>query len=111
MTNLKHTLAPWTMGNENNQCCDVVLGIEHNLTCSIDRQDANTGDFVITRDEMLANAHLISAAPELLEALKDLYGQVMQAKKGFGIYDSSPSMDKAIHTTEAAIAKATGEQP
>lgn len=65
----KFTPGKWTLGNENNSCCDVVLGEEHNLVCCLDRQDANTSKVVIERDEMLANAHLIMAAPVMYRAL------------------------------------------
>jgi hypothetical protein len=57
-----------------------------------------------------ANARLITAAPDLLDALQNLYGQVLQAKEGFGVYAISPSMDESIHNAEIAIAKATGTQ-
>lgn len=59
--------------------------------------------------EIVANARLIASAPELLEACKDLIGQVEQAQKGFIRYIGSPTMDFAIKQTEQAIAKAEGE--
>jgi hypothetical protein len=77
----KHTPGPWTLGDENNECCDVVLGTEHNLTCNFNRQDNNTSQYVISRDEMLANAHLVMAAPVMLEALKSI--REFYAVKGF----------------------------
>jgi hypothetical protein len=73
MENTNHTPGPWILGDENNQCCEVVLGCSHNLVVSLDRQDINTGKVVIERDEMLANARLIAAAPDLLAALQELY--------------------------------------
>ena len=102
----KYTPAPWTVGNENNQCCDVVLGVEHNLTCSLDRQDANTGDFVIQRSEMLANAHLIAAAPELLESLQWYVenDDVILEMVGNEFYANG------YYKAKAVIAKALGEQ-
>jgi hypothetical protein len=94
----RHTPGPWSIGDENNACCDVLLGAEHNLTCSLDRRDNNTYAEVISREEMLANARLIAAAPEMLEALLD-------CRRALEI--ANYTQELAI--VDAAIAQATGE--
>jgi len=59
-------------------------------------------------DENEANARLIAAAPELLEALKRL----MQVGRAYCIcYDYSDESEDAWDYAETAIAKAEGEQP
>jgi hypothetical protein len=106
----KHTPGPWTRGFGNH----VYQG---------DRPDpANLGRLVAvcepsTRtkgdwDQVWANAKLIAAAPELLEALIDAqkalelahthYGEVGGAKTHWGIWEAADSK------ASAAIAKATG---
>lgn len=102
MTDSKHTPGPWTLADENNQCCSVQLGTEHNLTANLDRQDGNTGKFVIERSEMLANARLIAAAPELLEALKNALWRMESY--------NYQAMEGTIANARAAIAKATGDK-
>ncbi|MEY0557596.1 hypothetical protein WOB53_02825 [Providencia rettgeri] len=54
--------------------------------------------------EMRANAHLIAAAPELLEALIELTESAKEAIDGLG------DLADAIDTAKAAIAKALGQQ-
>jgi hypothetical protein len=98
MTEARHTPGPWFIGDENNACCDVLLGTEHNLTCNMDRRDNNTCAEVISRAEMLANAHLIAAAPDMLEALKDSREALRRA-----------GATGELLVVNAAIAKATGE--
>lgn len=67
-----HTPGPWILGNEDEQCCDVECG-GGRTSVSLNRFDSLMRDeFHISRAEMLANAHLIAAAPELLEALREL---------------------------------------
>ena len=56
------------------------------------------------RDESLANAHLIAAAPELLEALEYLASLAEEAMREVGEYDIEAELAEA----RAAIAKATG---
>ncbi|MEX5886289.1 hypothetical protein AB6F64_08105 [Providencia hangzhouensis] len=51
-----------------------------------------------------ANAHLIAAAPELLEALIELTESAKEAIDGLG------DLSDAIDTAKAAIAKALGQQ-
>lgn len=51
-----------------------------------------------------ANAHLIAAAPELLEALIELTDSASEAIGGLG------DLSDAIDTAKAAIAKALGQQ-
>ena len=53
--------------------------------------------------QMEANARLISAAPELLEALTDVSNQARHSD-----YDWPVELSRAV---SAAITKATGEQP
>jgi hypothetical protein len=64
---MSHTKGPWTLGNENNAHAEVEVG---ESTVSLSRYPRHGDGFCMERDEMLANAHLISAAPELLEALE-----------------------------------------
>lgn len=65
----KFTPGPWVIGDENNQHAQVCLG---DSNCSVDlRRFAdypNCPD--MSRDEMLANASLIAAAPDLYDALE-----------------------------------------
>ncbi len=98
MSEAKHTPVPWVLGDENNQSCSVLLGAEHNLVACLDRQCSITGQMVISRDEMLANAHLIIAAPYLLEALQSIIEDI----------DSEFGTDCDYNKARAAIAKATG---
>lgn len=39
----------------------------------------------------------------VLNGYRDLFGQVMQAKKGFGLYNKSPTMDAAVKTANEII--------
>lgn len=64
----EHTRGPWTLGDENNESAEVCMG---DVAVALDRHSRDPGRFgllVISREEMLANARLIAAAPELLEA-------------------------------------------
>ena len=55
-----------------------------------------------------ANARLIAAAPDLLEALQDIAEYWNQDQNEAAMADACWH---AIHTARAAITKATGEQP
>lgn len=65
----KGTKQDWSLGNENNSSCDINIG---DTICSLSRWGHMSDNFVIGRDEMLANAHLIIAAPKLLEASRQI---------------------------------------
>lgn len=92
-----HTPGPWFIGNESNECCDVETG---KTVISLDRHDPfMSGVIIITRDEMLANAHLIAAAPDLLKALKAVF---QHATTGCVADDTD------WEAVRAAIAKAEG---
>ena len=58
--------------------------------------------------ELAANARLIAAAPDLLEALQNIAEYWNQDQNEAAMADACWH---AIHTARAAIAKAAGEQP
>jgi hypothetical protein len=62
------TKGKWEYVGGDNSSVEVNIG---ETTCNIDRCDKNTGQFVISRGEMNANAKLIAASPEMLEALNE----------------------------------------
>jgi hypothetical protein len=85
------SIGPWTV-------CDAANNDVANIY-----SDENATGPKITREESIANARLIAAAPYLLDVLKTL---VQSCDPGDGaIY--SPDMS-AIEDARAAIAKATG---
>lgn len=101
---LKHTPGPW-MIQEDNLGCKIIIGNlkmtdeEYSLfTCN----EIGFTDGLSDESEDIANARLISAAPDLLEALKDAL-MVMTSQK-VRIEEQADAITKA----RAAIAKAEG---
>jgi hypothetical protein len=100
MNNTLHTPAPWRIEPEEHAAvilCDafVVADVYY---------EAGVSAGASTKEEALANAHLISAAPDLLEALE----RAENALNWF-INDEGECDIEALDTARAAIAKAKGE--
>lgn len=91
-----HTPGPWKLGDENNACCDVDAGP---VRITLDRMDPFTGKDVISREEMLANAHLVIAAPDLLAACRAVL-------HWYEVDSSEFNREAAIAACRAAIASA-----
>jgi hypothetical protein len=60
-------------------------------------------------EEEQANARLIAAAPELLQALESLYEHCAMVHKHWGEGSNQRQADEAIKAAQAAIKKARGE--
>lgn len=95
----KHTPGPWRVHHD-----------EDDEECWVELDDNEPGHAIVAvveeQDESVANAHLIAAAPDLLEALK--------AAKQFLSIDISrgPASNGWVNTVDmvnAAIAKAEGQ--
>ena len=105
--NTKHTPSPWRLSTINPHAVnanskDLTIGIA--TTHGTD--DANYSDFFPSTEEAKANARLIAAAPELLDALVELTKWANVA--GCGREEGSV-LDQNINAARAAIAKATNQ--
>lgn len=108
----KHTPGPWTVFNEgqcpgidaNNETCNVSIICFGTLLQDIERNGVQGR----TIDECAANARLIAAAPELLEALRELDECYCEAGNDLSKEDRHRHRMTLIKA-RAAIAKATGE--
>jgi hypothetical protein len=105
-----HTPAPWaTNGADGLSVAAVDILTGGKLLIATAHGLELGGGFIPSVDEGKANARLIAAAPELLEALKEI-----DKRMGFCL-NRSISADEAYDSfyqgiVKAAIAKATGEQ-
>lgn len=68
MSKAKHTPAPWPYEGGDDAGVDIIL--PNNTTITVGRACRYTNKYVISRDEMEANARLIAASPEMYEMLK-----------------------------------------
>lgn len=96
MSDAKHTPGPWVAGRPD--MATMIEGRNGKYIYAGERYIAAAGFDVRDWDETVANARLIAAAPELLEALEEMY-RVCNASS-----DDAPHRVKA----RAAIAKAKG---
>ena len=64
---------------------------------------------ITNRKRSKANARLIAAAPEMLEALEGLFKECAMMHRYWGDGDNAKAADKAESFARAAIAKAKGE--
>jgi hypothetical protein len=99
----KHTQGPWKYRLNNSAVAFRVTDVRERLVTSISWNSVSDEHFP-PRDEAEANAHLIAAAPELLEALETLVRnkRLIMTEENFA---KNPGLQAAV----AAIAKATGE--
>lgn len=101
MTNVKHTPGPWQIeGRYHGPLGSIYLSTMHPMP--IFELQPIVGD----RDEHLANARLIAAAPELLDALKEII-EVLR-KEAAGTVLNNQSLDSIGIKANNAIAKAEG---
>lgn len=103
---MSHTPGPWVVIDDRQVVTLAVChpGRTYGYGCGNDFVcDLNDGEYHQYRNdkEQAANARLIAAAPDLLEALKGLCRQ--------GITSTAADWDTAWSTARAAIAKAEGE--
>lgn len=94
MSEPKHTQGPWCIHTETQPHGCPIVGNGRGLMLAMLSHSINYPD---QRDEANANARLIAAAPELLEALKAVLANSLDSK---GLAD-------AHKQARAAIAKAT----
>lgn len=91
---MKHTPGPWELADENNAHFEIQIG---ETICSLDRCSPHSDlKYVIERDEMIANGHLIMAAPDLLK-----FAQY--------VVDSTPFGSELNNKAAEVINKAIGE--
>ena len=107
-----HTPGPWQTDIQTNQFSDdgVIVDICGSEGDNIARLTTkfHVGGRQMPRSEWSANARLMAAAPEMLEALRTIR---LIAQQQRGDFTAPPSgscmnMDDAIHVADAAIEKA-----
>lgn len=107
MSKAKHTPGPWVLIDgdrfEDEKVITTQSRINESMCCICEMDVDFDGPH---GEEQEANASLIAAAPDLLEALQDMLDAFSKNGLG-GEYDPGevPAIDKAV----AAIAKALGE--
>lgn len=104
---IKHTPAPWRVSSESPRIIQKdyrAIGSDAGFLIASTMGHDNSG-FYASEQEADANARLIAAAPELLEALEACTKAMASVLPDFNPYDQA-AYDKA----RAAIAKAKGEE-
>lgn len=100
MTNATHTRGPWAIdGAVSAMNLDVIYGSGRIAMMECENDE-------ISDEELLANARLIAAAPELLAALETL---AVQADEDTPSHCRTDHFANALAEALAAIAKARGE--
>jgi hypothetical protein len=97
---MKHTPGPWTVGEQNP--ADNTIAIKAGKLSPL----AYCAPRPHWDDTQKANARLIAAAPDLLQALEGLYAECSMFHKQWGDRSNQKAADKAIEAGLAAIAKA-----
>jgi len=102
---VKYTPGPWNIGSSDLPVSRMSIHCKgHKDSChSTVALMVSRGVIGISHDEEFANARLIAAAPELLEALKDCVAVMDRELAGLKV------IQPELSAARAAIAKATGE--
>lgn len=98
----QHTPAPWHIGPITSQGHNVQIRAVNQESPEFEVSVAILGGWGTSKEENEANARLIAAAPELLEALIEA-GKYLQGDVGCAY------PQELFEVIQAAIAKATGE--
>ena len=97
-----HTPGPWRV-DESHINGSINAGKWHVAMANF--YNCHDEEVRVTREQQEANAQLISAAPDLFEALKKAIDALERADDSFGV----PGLHGIINEADAAIRKAEGE--
>lgn len=100
----KHTPGPWRFYTEPQPNGCPIIGVGHGMMVAMLAHTVKQED---QKDEAIANARLISAAPELLGALYGMLEVYGGQRDADGLPKHATELD-LIASARAAIAKATG---
>jgi hypothetical protein len=103
----KHTPGPWRPEFGNN-LARVIAGAEHEIA-EVPMLRSTNAEVDQNRDVMIANARLIAAAPDLLQALQLLEEFATATVKQLGPTSRPEMLDRIKHARKA-IAKAEGKR-
>ena len=109
----QHSKAPWKACRYGECRCGFIWSADGQThVASVHGPDAlgedwYGSDIACNEETKQANARLIAAAPELLEALKVTVRMLEAAHRELGMYTAH---DKRINAARAAIAKAEGRE-
>lgn len=105
--NNEPTPGPWSMRDAVDFSGDIAIIADHKIIAECYSALAHHAE---RNPAVHANARLIAAAPDLLEALVALYDACeLEANRRGG--DFGPIVGPAAEQADAAIARAKGEQP
>lgn len=104
MSEMKHTPGPWAHHHSPKDTTISVNTLDGNEIGGVWVKMWGDGRRGIN-ETVLANAHLIAAAPDLLAALKEINDWIINWSPDFIMDDEWPDTDKKLR---AAIAKAEG---
>lgn len=104
----KFSIAPWKSTRSfSHEYIRNIKDAQGELIAQVCAFDDGVGNDYIP--ETTANARLIAAAPDLLEALRDLLSRAQEALDQTATHDGLANCD-ALARCRAVIAKATGDQ-
>lgn len=106
---VQHTPGPWEYGGiYNDRGGDSWYSVIHSPAKTGQHHTPRAAEALgISKDEALANARLIAAAPDMLEAL----GVLLEASRGLIGSDHEWIVSDAVGVATEAITKATGQTP
>jgi hypothetical protein len=116
-TKTAFTPGPWKLGNTSPGRLIILGGSSSRYVCTVQVHQTPRGSGVFSEPEREANAHLIAAAPALLEALRDLLDSHFDmsplqyaASRGLEMM-SDVEGDRILENARAVIRKATEATP
>jgi len=106
MKNARHTPGPWKIQNNANKQVVYIVDLEDsNLVAQLTHSDGQVF-YGRDRQEIKANARLISSAPNMLEALQEAAKTLVLSC----LIDKTNTSAKALKIVEEAIKQATGNE-
>ena len=107
MNGAKFTPGPWTFDwEDDNRTWAIVKSPTGKIVANVNTESGpDIAPLVSDKMPAQANAQLISAAPDLFEALKKAIDALERADDSFGV----PGLHGIINEADAAIRKAEGE--
>ena len=94
----KFSKGKWIVSDDTSECF-MIESEDGGLICTV--HDGSFDDDAIHMDVVEANAKLIAAAPDMLEALESFVYEIEKTRSGYNI------LEESYHLAKEAIKKAT----